>query len=116
MLKYDLKKRLDIKRLSEHQFITKEMKNFTKIDKKEVGNNLSGSQIIFDLNYSTNPYFHDDAADEEVIEEEPADDSEEEFAEEGIKIVYFPYTKGISSTKINEALDAVRKHDLTDVK
>ena len=29
---------------------------------------------------------------------------EEEFAKEGIKIVYFPYTKGISSTKINEAL------------
>ena len=28
---------------------------------------------------------------------------EKEFAEEGIRIVYFPYTKGISSTKINEA-------------
>ena len=41
---------------------------------------------------------------------------EQEFAEAGIKIVYFPYTKGISSTKINEALNAVRKHDLTDVK
>ena len=27
---------------------------------------------------------------------------EEEFKKEGIKIVYFPYTKGISSTKINE--------------
>ena len=41
---------------------------------------------------------------------------EEEFAKEGIKIVYFPYTKGVSSTKINEALDAIRKHDLRDVK
>lgn len=41
---------------------------------------------------------------------------EEEFAKEGIKIVYFPYTKGVSSTKINEALDAVRKHDLSDLK
>ena len=41
---------------------------------------------------------------------------EDEFAMEGIKIVYFPYTKGISSTKINEALNAVRKHDLQDVK
>lgn len=41
---------------------------------------------------------------------------EEEFAKEGIKIVYFPYTKGVSSTKINAALDAVRKHDLHDVK
>ena len=41
---------------------------------------------------------------------------EKQFEAEGIKIVYFPYTKGISSTKINEALNAVRKHDLTDVK
>lgn len=29
---------------------------------------------------------------------------EEEFTKEGIRIVYFPYTKGISSTKISEAL------------
>lgn len=41
---------------------------------------------------------------------------EKQFKAEGIKIVYFPYTKGVSSTKINEALNAVRKHDLTDVK
>ncbi len=41
---------------------------------------------------------------------------EKEFEEAGIKIIYFPYTKGISSTKINEALNAVRKHDLNDVK
>lgn len=33
---------------------------------------------------------------------------EESFSKEGIKIVYFPYTKGISSTKISEALHAVR--------
>ena len=41
---------------------------------------------------------------------------EEEFLKEGIKIIYFPYTQGISSTKINEALKAVRKDDLTDMK
>lgn len=41
---------------------------------------------------------------------------EKQFEAEGIRIVYFPYTKGVSSTKINEALNAVRKHDLTDVK
>ena len=41
---------------------------------------------------------------------------EKQFEAEGIKLVYFPYTKGVSSTKINEALNAVRKHDLTDVK
>ncbi len=33
---------------------------------------------------------------------------ENEFSNEGIKIIYFPYTKGISSTKIAEALKAVR--------
>lgn len=33
---------------------------------------------------------------------------EKSFEEAGIKIVYFPYTKGISSTKITEALKNVR--------
>ncbi len=33
---------------------------------------------------------------------------EKEFAENGIKIIYFPYTKGISSTKITQALKEVR--------
>ncbi len=41
---------------------------------------------------------------------------EKQFSEAGIRIVYFPYTKGISSTKINEALNVVRKFDLHDVK
>lgn len=41
---------------------------------------------------------------------------EREFANEGIHIVYFPYTKGISSTKITEALNAVRKDNLQDLK
>ena len=43
-------------------------------------------------------------------------DYEEEFSKEGIKIVYFPYTKGISSTKITEALNCIRKDSLKDVK
>ena len=34
---------------------------------------------------------------------------EEELGAEGIKVVYFPYTKGISSTKINAALDVLRE-------
>lgn len=33
---------------------------------------------------------------------------EENFAVEGIKIIYFPYTKGISSTKITESLKEMR--------
>ena len=34
---------------------------------------------------------------------------EKEFQAAGIKIVYFPYTKGISSTQITKALEAVRE-------
>ena len=33
---------------------------------------------------------------------------EKTFNDEGIRIVYFPYTKGISSTQISKALKAVR--------
>ena len=33
---------------------------------------------------------------------------EKEFAEAGIKIIYFPYTQGVSSTKITEALKNTR--------
>ena len=38
---------------------------------------------------------------------------EKEFSKEGIKIVYFPYTQGISSTKISQALQKVRGCDNT---
>ena len=37
-----------------------------------------------------------------------ATDKWKEYEKEGIKIVYFPYTRGVSSTKITEALKAVR--------
>lgn len=33
---------------------------------------------------------------------------EENFKTEGIRIVYFPYTKGVSSTQITKALSSVR--------
>lgn len=35
-------------------------------------------------------------------------DYEKQAEEYGIKIIYFPYTKGISSTKINEALKSLQ--------
>lgn len=41
---------------------------------------------------------------------------EKEFKEEGIKIIYFPYTKGISSTQIRKTLDTIRKDNLEDLK
>ncbi len=36
---------------------------------------------------------------------------ERQFTKEGIRIVYFPYTKGISSTKISKALSAGREEE-----
>lgn len=36
---------------------------------------------------------------------------EKGFVEEGIRIIYFPYTKGISSTQITKALTAMRGRD-----
>ena len=44
------------------------------------------------------------------------DKYENEFNESNIKIIYFPYTKGISSTKIREILFQQRRADLTDLK
>lgn len=41
---------------------------------------------------------------------------EKQFAEAGIKIIYFPYTHGVSSTQIRNALDTLRKDNLEDVK
>ena len=34
---------------------------------------------------------------------------QEQFAEVGVRIVYFPYTKGTSSTLINQVLEATRR-------
>lgn len=41
---------------------------------------------------------------------------EKEFSEAGVKIVYFPYTKGISSTLISKTLEQVRDNPETAVK
>ena len=41
---------------------------------------------------------------------------EKDFAEAGIKIIYFPYTKGISSTQIQNVLDLIRKDNLMELK
>ena len=39
-------------------------------------------------------------------------DYEKECSDAGIKIVYFPYTRGISSTQISKALKAVRGEEM----
>ena len=39
---------------------------------------------------------------------------ERQFAEVGVKIIYFPYTQGTSSTLINEVLTKLRGNNLSD--
>lgn len=41
---------------------------------------------------------------------------ERKFHDEGIQIIYFPYTQGTSSTQIRKALDTVRGSNLEDFK
>lgn len=41
---------------------------------------------------------------------------ERQFADEGIKIVYFPYTQGVSSSQIRRVLDTLRGDNLEDIK
>ena len=36
---------------------------------------------------------------------------ERQFGEVGVKIIYFPYTKGTSSTLINETLVSIRENE-----
>ena len=43
-------------------------------------------------------------------------DYEKFFADKGVEIVYFPYTRGVSSTQIQKALELVRKDNLEDLK
>lgn len=40
---------------------------------------------------------------------------EKEFNDAGIKIIYFPYTKGVSSTLINKALNQIRDNPKTAI-
>lgn len=40
---------------------------------------------------------------------------EQNFSREGIRIIYFPYTRGISSTKISQALQSVRGWTMQDI-
>ena len=41
---------------------------------------------------------------------------EKQFNKEGIKIIYFPYTQGTSSTQIRKTLQTMRNNNLNDVK
>ena len=75
MLRYDPKKRLDINQLSRHNFITKNIKDFTKIDRNKLANNLEESHLLFDMKTTVVGYLK-----EKMLEEkEELDEFQKEF-------------------------------------
>ena len=62
MLRYDPKKRLNIKQLSEHAFITNNVKTFQKVDD-------SGNQLIFDMNTSCIMFKDKKTGEKEIIDD-----------------------------------------------
>ena len=54
MLQYDPKKRLSAEELSKHDFLVKKVRDFTKIDKNEIANKISGNKIKINIKDSKN--------------------------------------------------------------
>ena len=73
MLIYDPEKRLDINQLSMHKFIINDVKNFSKIDKNKLRNNLEGSKLKIDLKATYVDYLMESML---LEEEEEVDDDE----------------------------------------
>lgn len=58
-------------------------------------------KLKFDILFVGDDWYHSDSWQE----------MEEKFRRVGVKIIYFPYTKGVSSTVISHALKLVREID-----
>ena len=63
MLRYDPKKRLNIKQLSEHSFITKNVKDFSKVID-------SGNQLIFDMKESRIMFKDKKTGEKQIIDDD----------------------------------------------
>ena len=88
MLRYDPKKRLDINQLSEHKFITKDAKYFTRIDRNKLPNNLEESHLVFNTKGSYIQELNKDAFEEkkeldeyEIELKNKLNEAEEKFKE-----------------------------------
>ena len=58
-------------------------------------------KLKFDILFVGDDWYHSDSWQ----------DMEEKFRRVGVKVIYFPYTKGVSSTVISHALKLVREID-----
>ena len=108
MLRYDPKKRLNISQLSKHKFITSNVKDFTRIDRRQLEeNNLEGSQLVIDLNTSYIGYLNKSM----IVEKEEPD----EFQKKIIKKLNEAEVEGMKKQK-GDNVDIMKESSLiTDI-
>ena len=84
------KRRLNVDKLIKHKFITKNVKEFNKIDKNKLGDNLKGSNIIFNINKTCIEYINQSVFEKE--ENEKPDEFQQEMIDKfnNIKIKPMP--------------------------
>ena len=90
MLRDDEKKRLNVDKLIKHKFITKNVKEFNKIDRNKLGDHLKGSNIIFNIKKTCIEYIN-----QSVFEKEENENQEEKdtcgFAHNEIELKFHPF-------------------------
>ena len=97
MLRYDSKKRLNVDKLLTHKFITKNINELTKIDKKKLGGNMIGSHIFFDINSSSIIYIDNDVFEKKENEKDKVIQQENEKPDE----IQQKFIEQINNIKIN---------------
>ena len=97
MLRYDSKKRLNVDKLLTHKFITKNINELTKIDKKKLEGNMIGSHIFFNINSSSIIYIDNDVFEKK--ENEKPDEIQQKFIEQINNIKINPDKKPVKPNK-----------------
>ena len=97
MLRDDAKKRLNVDKLIKHKFITKNIKEFNKIDKHKLGDNLKGSNIIFNIKKTCIEYINQSVFEKE--ENEKPDEFQQELIDKFNNIKIKPKPKPVKEDK-----------------
>lgn len=71
------------------------------IPQEDIDKFAAWEKLKFDVLFVGDDWYHSDSWQE----------MEEKFRRVGVKVIYFPYTKGVSSTVISHALKLVREID-----
>ena len=89
--------RLNVDKLLTHKFITKNINELTKIDKKKLEGNMIGSHIFFDINSSSIIYIDNDVFEKKENEKDKVIQQENEKPDE----IQQKFIEQINNIKIN---------------